>query len=387
MNKEIINYCPTVVIANGIMDAGGTETLILEMLRNSSGRVNYIMLIHYMGHITEGVFDAEIRELGIPIVYIPSVGTVGIRGYIREFQKVMKKMGHVDIIHSNLNANGGVIAMAAKKAGIKHRICHCHADICYKGGFLHRMKEEAQLMLLKLLIAKYATDRWACSDAAWHRLFFGHRNKVVIHNMIDVSKYLSTPEKCKAAKKVWNVEGVMVLGSVGRVAPIKNYELAIHVTADMNKNRDTHFICFGRFNEKDPYCAGLLSLADSLGITDKIHFVGNSNQVSSDIHCIDVFLMPSTTEGFGMAAIEAQASGIPTLLSDGVPQIVDVGVGLAHFFPANDASVWVQFIEDGLSDSVVSAEDIVRHFDEKGFNSKTATLAIENKYIQILNKQ
>ena len=387
MNKEDANNRPTVVIANGIMDAGGTETLIMEMLRNRFGRVNYIMLIHYMGHITEGIFDAEIRELGIPIVYIPSVGTVGIRGYIREFQKEIEKIGHVDIIHSNLNANGGVIAMAAKMAGIKHRICHCHADICYKGSFIHRMKEEAQLLLLKLLIGRYATDRWACSEAAWHRLFFGNRGKVVIPNMIDVSKYLSTPEKIHTAKKRWNMDNTLVLGSVGRVAPIKNYELALRVTAVMNKNTDTHFICFGRFNEKDPYCGSLLSLANLLGIADKVHFVGNSNQVSSDIHCIDVFMMPSTTEGFGMAAIEAQAAGLPTLLSEGVPRLVDVNIGLAHFLPAGDADAWVRCIEEGQTERKKSAEEIVRHFDEKGFNSKTATLAIENKYIQILNKQ
>ena len=121
---------PTILIATGIMNAGGTESLIMETLRHRSGAVRYVMLIHYDGETPKaGVFDDEIRNMGVPMYYIRSVGSLGIRGYINEFTRVMADIGWADILHSHLNASGGVIAMAAKKCGIRYRICHCHADI------------------------------------------------------------------------------------------------------------------------------------------------------------------------------------------------------------------------------------------------------------------
>ena len=120
---------------------------------------------------------------------------------------------------------------------------------------------------------------------------------------------------------------------MGRVARIKNYELILKAIAILNKQGcETHFVCYGRFDaQKDAYCKELQQLSDSLGITDKVHFKGNTINVTHDIKAFDVFLMPSITEGFGMAAIEAQAAGIPTLLSIGIPRIVDVGLGLVKF--------------------------------------------------------
>ena len=55
------------------MNAGGTETLVMEILRHQTGRIRYILMVHYQGEIQRGIFDDEIRSLGVEIVYIPSV--------------------------------------------------------------------------------------------------------------------------------------------------------------------------------------------------------------------------------------------------------------------------------------------------------------------------
>ena len=89
----------TVLIATGTMNAGGAETLIMEILRRRSDRIQYIMLIHYSDKKEIGVYDNEIRSLGIPMVYIHSVGSVGERRYCREFKELTKRIGHIDILH------------------------------------------------------------------------------------------------------------------------------------------------------------------------------------------------------------------------------------------------------------------------------------------------
>lgn len=383
---------PTILIANGTMNAGGTETLIMEMLRHQTGRVRYILMVHYQGEVQKGIFDDEIRSLGVEIIYIPSVGSLGISSYCKKFQEVIAPLGRIDVIHSHLNANGGVICKAAKMAGIKCRICHCHADIRFKGSRLSNLKEEVALQVLRIFVNLYGNHFWACSHEAWKRLFYPFRKEVMIPNMIDVQKYLSTPEQKQEAKAAIGMEGKLVVGSVGRVARIKNYELALEAIALLNKKgTEAHFVCYGRFDAaKDAYCAELLALADRLDITDKVHFMGNTTQVAHDIKAFDVFLMPSTTEGFGMAAIEAQAAGIPTVLSAGVPRIVDVELGLVQLLTLDDPAAWADAIAWGngyrLKVSEGSHEKIIAAFDRKGYNSVSMVRAIEDKYIEMINK-
>lgn len=380
----------TVLIATGIMNAGGTETLVMEILRHQTGRVRYILMVHYQDQIQKGIFDDEIISLGVDIVYIPSVGSIGVCAYFRKFREVVVQLGRIDIIHSHLNANGGIICKAAKMVGIKNRICHCHADIRFKGNLVNNMKEELALQVLRAYVNYYGTDFWACSHEAWSRLFYPWKKEVIIPNMIDVLKYLSSPSEKDESKAAIGLEGKFVVGSVGRVVRIKNYGLALEAVSSLNKQgTETHFVCYGRFDaSKDAYCADLLTMAARLGISDKVHFMGNTNNVARDIKSFDVFLMPSTTEGFGMAAIEAQAAGIPSLLSTGVPRIVDTELGLAKFLNLNP-SLWANSItllrktQYKTRSQSIAHERILDAFDKKGYNSAIMVKEIENKYLDI----
>lgn len=373
---------PLVAVATGTMNAGGTESLIMETLRHASGRIRYIMLIHHDGEIMQGLYDKEIARLGIEVQYIRSVGSLGIGGYIRAFKELNAKVGGIDIVHSHLNGVGGIIALAAKLAGVKHRICHCHADIHFTGGRLSRIKNELALICMKWFIELFATDRWACSIPAWNRLYMPWHKKMVIDNMIDTRRYLPSPDKTAEKKRQFRLEGQYVVGAVGRVAPIKNYELILRAIA----STDTHFVCFGRFDLTNSYCKSLDSLANDLGIADRVHWMGNSDSVSEDIHCIDLFVMPSFTEGFGMAAIEAQAAGLPTLLSTGIPSAVDLDIGLAEFIEPHDIKSWQAKIDAKPMRPKISPEVILNAFKHKGFDAPTSVKDIENRYLSLIKK-
>lgn len=378
------NKKPIVLVATGVMNAGGTESLIMETLRQSTGIVEYILLIHYDREKTKGIFDDEIANLGYRIVYIPSVGSSGIIKYISNFKKTVSKLGKIDILHSHLNGVGGIISLAAKLSGIRHRICHSHADIHFTGTWKMRVKQEIQLSFMKLMIEFFATERWACSNPAWKRLYLPWHRCVVINNMIDVRKYIGSDFQREKAKERFGLSGLKVIGSVGRVAPIKNYELILRAIA----GSDVHFVCFGRFNENNAYCASLLDLSKKLGVSNRVHWLGNSNSICNDIHCIDLFVMPSFTEGFGMAAIEAQAAGIPCLLSTGVPKLVDTNLGLVKYISPDKTNEWTYEIENIKTNrrKEHSLDLILNKFKESGFDSREATLNIESKYVKITTK-
>lgn len=378
--------CKTIVlVATGTMNAGGAETLIMEILRRGSDRINYILLIHYVGNKEIGVYDEEIKSMGIPMVYIHSVGSVGKRRYTREFIEIVKRIGHIDVLHSHLNAVGGIIARAAEKAGINRRIVHCHADISFRGTKLRVLVNETKLAYMKFYVKKYATDRWACSNEAAIRLFGTNYRTVVISNVIHVQDYLSNERKRIGAKEKYNLKNQFVIGSVGRIARIKNYELIIRTLAELNKRgKRVDFICFGRIVDEQ-YFQELKSLASSLDVSEQLHFVGNSTCIPFDICCIDQFLMPSYSEGFGMAAMEAQAAGIPTLVSEGVPHIVDMGLNAVSFLPTENESLWADAVM-GYRPLHLSNQMVLEKFNEHGFNSETMVRKIEDLYIKMSNK-
>ncbi len=371
-----------ILIATGVMNAGGAETLIMEILRNKSDKLDYIMLIHYDYEIPKGVYDEEIKKLGIPIIYIHSVGSIGTKAYCDEFRNTINEIGHIDVIHSHLNAVGGIICMAAKKVGIKKRIVHCHAKITYRGSKKSIMINEIKLFLMKRYVNKYATDFWACSDDAAKRLFYKSKEYIVIPNVINVREYLSDEIKhFKAKEKAGFEKDSLLLGSVGRIAPIKNYELPIRI---ISKLRDSgihaDFVCYGRIVD-EIYYQKLCELIKSENIESQIHFVGNSNNIKEDIAAFDIMLVPSVTEGFGMAAIESQAAGVYTIASCGVPNLVDVKAGLIDFADINDFDKWISLIQSHLNYNRIDNEVILDCFEKAGFDSKSAVSGIEKLYL------
>ena len=242
---------------------------------------------------------------------------------------------------------------------------------------------------MRLYIDRYANHFWACSPEAAKRLFFKKRLNaaVIIPNIIDVQKYLKQPNSVKEAKKRFSLEEEMVLGAVGRIAPIKNYEFVIHLLKALKQKGQTFtFVCFGRVLE-EAYFESLLQLAKKEGVENQVRFLGNSENIAEDIHCFDIFLMPSHSEGFGIAAIEAQAAGIPVLASEGVPPIVDVGAGLIDFLALSEPEQWAEKIKElSTGTKKVENDTILSCFNQKGLNSKTAVQSIEQQYTAMNQK-
>jgi N-acetyl-alpha-D-glucosaminyl L-malate synthase BshA len=140
----------------------------------------------------------------------------------------------------------------------------------------------------------------------------------VIYNFIDVEKYDSAnQEECKRIALANPDE--RILTHVSNFRPVKRTEDVIRVFNKVQKEIPAKLLMVGDGPER----AKTEQLVNELGISDKVIFLGNSNEVAKILCYSDVFLLPSETESFGLAALEAMAANTPVISTNtgGLPEV------------------------------------------------------------------
>ncbi len=129
---------------------------------------------------------------------------------------------------------------------------------------------------------------------------------------------------------------------VGRLVPEKNHHFLLHLTAELiGHHPSTRLWLVG----DGPLRAQLESLAQSLGIQSHVSFYGNRTDIPHLLASADLFVFPSLSEGLGLAALEAQAAGLPTLLASHLPQELNLLPALTRRLALDlPITEWVNFI-------------------------------------------
>jgi len=372
----------TVLIVNGTMNFGGTEIMIMDIIRKLHNDFRFVFLINRKkGTIPIGVFDEEIKSLNIPIYYIDAVWDVGIKEYERQFKAVIDSVGAVDIVHSHLNSKGGIISRCAYKCGIKRRIVHSHAKIIFDGSLLSKFINNVELKLQRRWIKKYATDYWGCSNEALPSLFNQKHIKSnrsrVIHNAIDLNKFIACEDGVLKRELGLGANDI-VIGSVGRIAAVKNYELAADIVKVLwSRGINVHYVVAGDKQNEN----AVKYLFDALSSDARFHYVGVRNDTQNLYKGFDVYLGTSKREGLGLSVVEAQASGTNCVISTGFPKLCDMGIGLVNFVDSSDPNVWADKIQGLLNNKKkLDKTDIENAVKSAGFDIITETEKLKGYY-------
>lgn len=371
----------------GAMNRGGAEVMLMDIYKNISEDFHFDFLVNYKikNGIIKGDFDDEILLKGAQIKHIPTQWDIGPRNYIKKFKEICTEIGMPEIVHIHMNAKSGIIALAAKKAGIKNVIVHSHADLKFRGGFVSRLASTLELQFQKILISKYANYFWGCSNEANLSLFYKKllmpKKATIINNAVDVKSFQNVSnDEVIALRKSYNInEKTIVLGNIGRIVSHKNVIFIIDILSQLHKeNIDFVFVFAGRADQED-YLEAIFNKAKKYDILNKIIYLGIREDVSVVVNSFDVFIAPALKEGFGLVAVEAQAVGLPCLLYTGFPKTVDMNLGLVTFFDTFDVKAW--------SDAVINSkeknknkEQLFEAIASKGFDINSNTKQIEELY-------
>ncbi|RLA64167.1 MAG: hypothetical protein DRQ78_06270 [Epsilonproteobacteria bacterium] len=370
----------------GTMNRGGAEVMLMDIYRTISEDFHFDFLVNYKTKIgiEKGDFDDEILSLGGTVKYIGTQWDLGPIQYIKQFKSICDEIGIPDVVHIHLNAKSGLIALAAKKAGIKKIIVHSHADLKFRGSFLNTLFSKVELFFQKMLILKYTTDFWGASKEANNSLFSTPISKqtVVINNAVDIEVFQNvSSEQITEFRNSLNIgENTLVLGNVGRIVRHKNVSFIIDILDKLNqKGIDFKFIFAGRIDDKT-YMQEINDKIIQYKLIDKIIYLGIRNDIPVVVSSLDIFVAPALKEGFGLVAVEAQATGIPCVLYTGFPSSVDMGLGLVSFISSFDSDKWLNEIIKVKNNKSSDKELISSAIQNKGFDIKKNTEIVEKLY-------
>lgn len=149
----------------------------------------------------------------------------------------------------------------------------------------------------------------------------------MVPNFIDMQKHNITYTDCQRAMMADEAE--FIITHVSNLRPVKRIRDVIEVFDKIQKKIPSKLIMVGEGPEKEP----AEQLVLNKGIAEKVLFLGNSDEVDKILSFTDLFILPSEKESFGLAALEAMASGVPVISTNtgGLPEVNEHGVsGYLH---------------------------------------------------------
>lgn len=152
---------------------------------------------------------------------------------------------------------------------------------------------------------------------------FDIKNEIsVVHNFIDLEKYAHKFSDCQ--RGMMAKEDEKIITHISNLRPVKRSQDVISIFYNIQKEMPAKLMLIGEGPEREQ----IEYRCQELGILDKVIFFGKSNEIDKILCFSDLFLLPSQTESFGLAALEAMASGVPVISSNtgGIPEVNIHGV-------------------------------------------------------------
>lgn len=320
---RVLHYGP-------VVGAGGIGTFVINLYREiDKDKVQFDFMQHAEPEGNDLKIAEEISEMGGRIFPVPKIREYPVKAR-RMMERVILNSG-IDILHCDITLLTQLITQKiAYKAGIPI-IVHSHSAGRFFGksffyNILHRNISAAadnityythKVNMKK--ISKYDCKYFACSNAAGVAMFgkkaVDEGLVTVLPNAIQAESFIYNPIKAREMKSRLGLTGKFIIGHVGRFEFEKNHEFLLEIFHAIKKKKgDSALILVGDGINK----SSVERKAVQLGLQDSVLFMCNRSDVPDILQAMDIFMLPSHYEGLPLVLIEAQASGLPCIISDAV---------------------------------------------------------------------
>lgn len=321
---RILHMLPDIGIANGVM------SVVLNYAKAMPDDIKFDVVYFQQSEKTK---QNEIEAIGGRVFRInpPSPKTA----LKREMDKFFKEhKGEWEAVHIHAPHFAIFMAPAARRAGIKKVCIHCHSTWY---SLLDENKKRNKLFydLGKVFVDK----KFACGRDAGRFWYGEDKNFTVLPNAIDCAKFRFNEKVREEKRRELDIEDKFVVGHLGRVEPPqKNHPFLLEIFSQIKKLEPNSVLLMTGADENDE----LKKLAKKLGIYDSIRFLGSRKDVPQLSQAYDVFVFPSFWEGLPVSVVEAQAAGLPVVMSDSITDEVVATDNVCMLSLDNPAAEWAQ---------------------------------------------
>lgn len=367
-------------IVHAITKGGGLCNMIMNYYRFIDRTKIQFDFLYF--RCSEDTFQAEIESLGGRCFKMsePSVSIAFFKER-EEFFKLHK--GEWKTIHCHVLFASAIFTKVAKRNRVSYSFSHSHSKSFGYGmdNPIKRLRNSYFVHRAKVLGDVYL----ACSEDAALFMFgnkeFLNGKAVIIKNAINLDRYWFNIEQRNKMRHELGVENKMVVGHVGGFAPQKNHTFLIDVFYNFQKKHPDSVLLLtgGEGIATGSTKKSLVDKIKSYDITDKVKFLGLRDDVYAVNQALDVFVFPSLFEGLGIVLVEAQAAGLPCIVSPAVPKETYVLPNYVSMDNLDNVESWSVAIENALKYDI--QKRYVNHELFNDYNIKKQCIVLEQIYL------
>lgn len=323
------------------LENGGVQHVIMNIVSALHEDYTFDALVFTNG---PDYFDGDFCAFGGQIFRIPNKQFPfrrNLDSYIRGPRiffgtlKILREHGPYSAIHCHNYFESAFCLLAAKAAGVKARIAHSHNDA---SNVTFSKPRAIKQRLLQPIVNQCATIRIGCSRNASDYLFGKDMPATTVLNGIDLRPFASGRQNSgyKAGKQIR-------LLHVGNFNVQKNQLFLVDLMGELRK-RNLNFRLTMVGGGDESYRNLVVRRIQEEGLQDWITILPHDSDIPEQMRRADLFLFPSLFEGLGIVLIEAQASGLHSLVSGNVPPEADLGN--IRYLASLDVPLWADAVQE-----------------------------------------
>lgn len=368
---------------------GGSEKVVLNFLKKvDRDKFDIYPIIIIRPWEEETFFEKELLNLNYSYskVHVSSNATIDLLRYVRSYRniKLILKSQSIDLLHTHGYLADIIGLVVAKSLGTPI-VSTCH-------GFVFKSVKLRLYFKIDLFALRYFNGIIAVSNNIRHFLLAnGIKSSTieVIPNAVDISMC-----NCSAQPNQDLVDSIiprdtsdLILGYVGRISEEKGVKYLIEAVATLKSNGiSATLMVIG----EGPDQVELQQLARERGIYDNVIFLGFQDDISPFLRTMDIFVLPSLTEGTPLALLEAMSANVPVVATrvGGVPDVIDDGITGLLVNPRSHielAKAIIKLHSDSALKSIVTEN--ASALIEKRYSMASWIAQIQEHYHNILNAE
>lgn len=356
----------------GRTDMGGAENRVMDTFRHiDRDKIQFDFAIHTKDKC---YFDDEIMSLGGKIYSIPRFRVYNYFSYKKAWKEFFTEHPEIKVVHGHMTSTAGIYLPIARKCGVPLTIAHARSAGVDPGmkGILTRM--------LRLGLSNRCVKSLACSKEAAESVFgqkaYEDGRVEIVHNTVRTSRFVLNNEARKRIRDEYGIlDSTFVMGHVGRFHYAKNHEFLIDIFSEFIKNCDNAVLMMVG---EGPEMSRIKEMVEQKNIADKVIFAGNHSNVEDYYQAFDYFVFPSRYEGLPGTIVEAQTSGLRSLISDSITREVGITNLVTYKSLSESPSEWAK---DILNSMEYERTNHQKEMIEAGFDADDQTKFFTEMYL------